>query len=265
MASEEVVVRMKAFLAGTLGHVQKQLRGRRKQIAGEAVHEARKLIKKLRAVLRLARKMAAPAKLKPVAAHLREAAHRLGPLRDAEVLRTTVRELKKREEPAPPPMSAGDPASALREARTHLRRAEMAVRKLTAAEWDAAGLKAGLRRLYKRSCQAMRRAGKSMSDDDLHLWRRRTKDLYYSLELLPENDRNRKLVEKIKQLASHLGDDHDLAFLQQHVSSHAPGRSHRSLLRRARKRRGPLQKKAFKEGRRVLGQGTHDFVKHALA
>jgi CHAD domain-containing protein len=264
MASEEVAVRVKSFLRETLDHAQKQLRGRPQQMVGEPVHEARKSIKQLRAVLRLAREMADKEKLESVATHLREAAHRLGPLRDAEVLRATIQGLKKRDEPAPPPMEIGDPRAVLRQTRAHLRQAATALRKLIDSEWDTDGLKAGLRRLYKRSRHAMRQARKSESDDYLHLWRRRTKDLYYALKVLPGDGGDRALIKKIEQITSHLGDDHDLAFLQQHVSSQAPGTSHHSLLRRARKRRGPLQKKAFKDGRRVLDQSAHAFARRIL-
>jgi hypothetical protein len=52
-----------------------------------------------------------------------------------------------------------------------------------------------------------------------------------------------------------LGAEDGLVFLEQHVSSQATGNTHDALLRRAAKRRGPLQKKTFKEGRNLLHRG----------
>ena len=97
-SSADLVARIKSFLADELQDARRALEGGSGRVSGEAVHEARKSIKKLRAVLRLVQKMADPKKVHSVATHLREAAHRLGPMRDAEVLRATVQSLRKRGE-----------------------------------------------------------------------------------------------------------------------------------------------------------------------
>jgi CHAD domain-containing protein len=265
MDPAKVTTRLKSSLRKKLRQAREQLKDPPTKIAGQPVHKARKSIKKLRALLRLARRMADKKRLRPVAAHLREAAHCLGPLRDAVVLRETVRGLKKREDPTPPPMEIGAPWGALHQARAQLRSADGAMRKLLASEWDTGGLEAGLRRLYKRSRNAMKRAAKSKSDDDLHTWRRRLKDLYYARKVLPNGGRTRVLVKRIKLLTSHLGHDHDLAFLQQHVLSQVTGNTHDALLRRAAKRRKPLQKMTFKVGRDLLHREAKAFTKNVSA
>ena len=108
----------------------------------------------------------------------------------------------------------------------------------------------------------MRKARKSRSDEDLHTWRKRTKDLYYALNLLSGKDR--ASVKKLKHLTSNLGDDHDLAFLQQHASSQRAGRAHSALSHRAAKKRKPLQKKTFRKGSKLLDAGFHRLIDGVL-
>jgi CHAD domain-containing protein len=141
MDPAKATTRLKLSLRKKLRQAREHLKGAPTDIADESVHKARKAIKKLRALLRLAWKMADKKRLRPVAAHLREAAHRLEPLRDAAVLRETVRGLRKRDDPAAPPLEIGAPRAALHQARAQLRITEDAMRKLLASDWDNCGIR----------------------------------------------------------------------------------------------------------------------------
>jgi CHAD domain-containing protein len=248
MKPEKVTARLRSFLKAEMTQARRHLQTAAHRNSGSAIHDARKTIKKLRAGLRLAADMADPEVLETVAVPLREAAHRLGPLRDARVLSATAKGLTKRGEtplPETPPPAA---YALLREARAQLRSAELALQRLLKIEFDPKGARAGLRRLYRKAQWAMRDAGK-IDDETLHAWRRRAKDFYYSLELI---DAGGRYAKKIKLLTELLGDDHDLAFFARHYASPAGTDAHRPLFRRLKTKRQRLQKKAFRLGERLL-------------
>lgn len=229
--------------------------------AEEPVHVARKSIKKMRAALRLAEEMA-PARLIDAVGHaLRDAAHALGPLRDHLVLAETARALAPRREKAPPEPEPPAATPLLKRASGRLRQAAGHLSRLIDAGFDEKGVEAGLRRLYKRAAQRMDKACKSQSDEDLHAWRRRSKDLLYVLELI---EAPAGLVKKFDKLTSRLGDDHDLAVFIAHHNSTAGKRAHGKLLDRAKQRRGPLQKKAFRLGEKVFADSPRKFVRKVV-
>ncbi len=81
--------------------------------------------------------------------------------------------------------------------------------------WKA--IEAGLQSTYAQARSAMSEVRDKSSDETLHEWRKRTKDLRYELELLqciwPETIE--PLVEQSHRLTDLLGDDHDLAVLRE--------------------------------------------------
>jgi CHAD domain-containing protein len=254
MTAAKTTAHLKSFLRAEMKRARRQLQRAGHRHAAGPVHDARKTIKKLRAALRLAETMMTePARIEAVAVPLREAAHRLGPLRDALVLGHTARKLRQRGEkplPAPPAPTAGA-AALLQEARAQLRRAEGGLRRLLQDNLDPDGLGNGLRLLYRSARRAMRRADDDPDDENLHAWRRRTKDFYYTLEVVgaPARDMN-----KVKRLTEFLGDDHDLALLARACASPAELEAHRPLFKRLRRKRRRLQKKAFQLGKRILAE-----------
>jgi len=263
MKGHDLVTRLESFLPAELRRVQRSLATADRRNSGEPVHEARKGIKKLRAALRLARNMAPKKSLDAVGIPLREAAHALGPLRDHLVLKKTGKELAKRGEELPPEPEGPETAPLLKRTRTELGRAAGGLRGLLRLGFDETGAEAGLRGLYRRAQKAMRTAGKNKkgSDEDLHAWRRRAKDLCYALGLI---DAPVECIEKLQRLTEFLGDDHDLASFAQTHRSAGVRRTHHRLFKRAGKRRGALQKKAFRLGRKAFHRGTTEFVRRAL-
>lgn len=209
------------------------LGGRAEGDVEEVVHDARKRFKKVRAVVRLARAGLGRKVAGRENARFRDAGRPLSAVRDAGVLVATLDKLAA---------SGGDPAAlaALGPARDLLVRRQEAVRRevldaadvrpglvatLTTARRDAKGwevdgdgwdaLGPGLGRIYRQGARARRAATDAPTDEHLHEWRKRVKDLWYALTILrpirPAALDGR--IDLAHALADRLGDDHDLAVL----------------------------------------------------
>jgi CHAD domain-containing protein len=200
----------------------------------KAVHNARKAIKKERALLRLARGAMPGEQRRHENAALRKAARRLSGARDADVMIGSVAALAAR--------CAGQlPASTFDAVREHLesRRAaevggsngsrldaravqDLGVVRARVDGWeiradDWAAIDQGLRRSYRRGREALKRARQSRSLEDLHAWRKRAKDLWYHERLLAPaaGPGVRGQAKDAHRLADLLGDDHDLGVLRE--------------------------------------------------
>mgnify|MGYP001602191667 CR=1 FL=1 len=82
MPAHDLATRIESFLPAELRRTRLALQHASARHSGKPVHEARKSIKKLRAVLRLACGMAPKKRIEGVAVPLREAAHALAPMRE---------------------------------------------------------------------------------------------------------------------------------------------------------------------------------------
>jgi CHAD domain-containing protein len=199
----------------------------------EAIHDARKSLKKARSLLRLARAAFVPDERRREAAVLREAGHRLSEARDADVMVSALEELAER-------FSGMAPQRTFAAARTRLvaeRKIER-VRSLESAaaaavaidlqairrELDDATLRCGgwralaegLLRSYRRGRTAFTLARAEPTPEHLHDWRKRVKDLWYHLRLLKPISEStmRGHADEAHRLSELLGDDHDLWVLR---------------------------------------------------
>ncbi len=198
----------------------------------EAIHDARKRLKKTRSLIRLARADFDTPFRRQVNAQLREAGRSLSARRDAYALvETSVRLLEASEEQrfteplkrlqawletrtdksSEDDSEDGVGAVAARLAET---RDRVAAQHAGAAGWRA--LEPGLRLQYMRGRDELRELDNASSDEDWHEWRKRAKDLWYHLDLLrnawPEVVK--PLADQASHLADLLGEDHDLAVLR---------------------------------------------------
>lgn len=204
-----------------LGHLQED------HLAPTVVHDIRKRVKKLRALLRLVR----PGMRDVQAAEnviLRDAGQALSGSRDAAVRLATFDRL-----------ISGNSDSAILALRAHLV-AEAAMpappppdlRQIftdlahRAADWELHGsdrriLGEGLAETRTRARAAMRAARASSSDEALHDWRKRAKDHWYQARLFtaiwPEV--MKPLIIEAGRLGEALGDHHDLAVLAEHLQA----------------------------------------------
>lgn len=192
----------------------------------EAVHEARKDLKKTRAVLRLARSGMAPKAYRRRNRALRDLGRELSAARDAHVLEETLEALSER-------FSGQAPKSLFKSPRLPdapaVDRGASADRLAAAAsdveQWPLAGVDErvwaeGVATSYQRGCKAFARADSLPTNANLHEWRKRVKDLWYHERLLRDSwdGMLKAQADEAKTLSQLLGDDHDLAVLAEHVS-----------------------------------------------
>jgi CHAD domain-containing protein len=239
-----------------------------------AVHEARKDVKKARALLRLFRRSLGASAYRRENRALRNAGRELSVLRDAHVLRDTVDAVAER-------FAGRLPAGAFDALRARFGAGEVPAEEVTRAvdaargrlartlirvdAWDAHGadqaaLRKELRRTYARGARAMERAARDPSDEALHEWRKRVKDLRYQQQLIRPAwpDVLSAQAKAAKELAELLGDDHDLAVLAQRAREGQDTRFD-AVLELAGRRRGELQDEAFRLGRRVYAEAPKRF------
>lgn len=194
----------------------------------DAIHQARKSVKMVRALLRL---IGYHGKTKP--AHieqLRLAAHRLAGLRDADAIFATLELLQSESPGVLTATTLRLPRLAL-EARRQDARAR-AGRAITGARTALASLAeqlpdrvegprrvrelhAGVAKGYRRAWKAMRGLSPDSSVTRFHRWRRRVKEHWYHIRLIQDLDADAKVrAGKLKKLETLLGEAHNLALLR---------------------------------------------------
>ena len=199
----------------------------------EAIHDARKRIKKVRAVLHLAGSdLTDDRALK----HLRRGSHALSPLRDMDAMIEAARTLRPSRRAGQTTLAGvinrqltAEKTRLNTTARRHAVRAETArvldrLRR-DARDWhwkhiDDARLAKAIKRCYKRARNAMNDARTERQEERFHNWRKRVKTLWYGLRLLEDRaPRLRRSIADLKRLETWLGDDHNLIVLQEHFTS----------------------------------------------
>lgn len=240
----------------------------------EAVHDARRHLKRARAVLRLLRPTLGDTWYDRENGDLRGIARILGPGRDAVVLMQTMDGLiddasddgERDALVEARPMvekhadelreQTPDLAQALRRAATRLRDAATRIEGWDLSEDGADALAAGLHRSYRQGRQRMAKALRDQTDEAYHDWRKRVKDLLYQATLL-KRATGGKLRKRLDKLADVLGDDHDLAVLRQ-ATDVAP------LHDAIRAKQAHLRRRAAKLGRRVYDDKPRAFVESLI-
>jgi CHAD domain-containing protein len=217
------------------------LAGESGEDTAEAVHETRKDLKKLRALLRLVRVQIGEEVYARENARFRDSGRLLAGARDAEVKLGTLASLAERFEDEFPTHNLRPLSAALNSERATMTDElssdvddgprNQAVRELEAgraraADWplDGGGWKlfaAGLERTYRRGRDGYLDTARDASTEHVHEWRKRVKDLWYELRVL----RNTwpalvsDLADEAHHLADLLGDHHDLAVLDEDLSN----------------------------------------------
>ena len=202
----------------------------------EAVHSARKALKKERSLLRLSRGTLATGDRRRENDALRHAGRQMSAARDAEVMIQALDDLSDRFAGQVPmqPFTAireqliaeRDPARAslldsgvTREVADELKavRGRIDEWHLRHGGWRA--VEPGLDRSYRRGRAAFDRAQADSTVENLHEWRKRTKDLWYHLRVLAPTSPGIMggQAKDAHRLGDILGDDHDLAVLRERL------------------------------------------------
>jgi CHAD domain-containing protein len=249
----------------------------------EAVHEARKNFKKIRAVLRLVRDEIGEEVYKPENVCYRDAGRRLAPVRDSFVQVETLDLVTTYFAET----LAHDAFDALREALVqwheetqHRLLAEegaadevvvtLAEARARIDDWpiehnDTAAFHGGLRRVYKRGRNRLVDGTHAPGAAILHEWRKRVKYLWYHVRILQPTwpDPLEELGAELHDLSSILGDHHDLAVLRETVIEEArggDGPTVQSLTGLVEQRQAALQSAAWPLGRRIYAEDPDAFV-----
>jgi inorganic pyrophosphatase len=268
-----------------LDEALEHLTGPHKGPRDEAVHEARKCFKKVRAVLRLVRPVIGEKSYRAENACFRDAGRPLTEVRDAKIFVEALDRLAEHFQEYVVGRSFADVRRALQ---GNLR----AVRKRVLDEQDAfavvaeevrqargrvkgwadmpnkwAAVGGGLEEVHRRAGDARGDAAADPTVERLHEWRKQAKYLRYQLEVLrplwPE--RMEELADEADRMGEVLGDDHDLAALRQMLND-VPGRyggegDREVLLALIDRRRAELQAEALLLGRRFFQDGARGFAR----
>ncbi len=245
--------------------------------AAEAIHGARKDMKKLRTVLRLLRAELGRKRYRRANARFRDAGRALSASRDAEVKLATLDSLAEKATLPTPAIDAwrrilerdrGAAASAPAAGRAVAEAIELIEGGLEEIQgWELAGdrwkpVGSGLKRTYRRGRRAMRAAERDGTEADFHEWRKRAKDLWYELRLFA-GAWPRPLeaaAEEAHALSEQLGDHHDLAVLREDLRERNLGESETAALEEAIDRRqAELAAAALPLGRRLYAERPRDF------
>jgi CHAD domain-containing protein len=256
----------------------------------EAVHDTRKAIKRVRALVRLMRDELGERTFARENGALRDVARRLAGARDAEVMASTLDRLLEGHERGlarrPPVVALRAQLAAERDQAARRGLGDAATRDATlnelyavrarVATWSLSrqpGLRLaepGLRRLYRQGRRRRGRARRAKGRDTraLHQWRKRVKDLRYAAQMLGLEE----LAKRADDLQERLGDEHDLALLAERVNAPdsplAGGgrrrkRTRKGVLKLIARRRAGLREQALREGRRLYKRKPKEFAKRA--
>jgi CHAD domain-containing protein len=271
--------------------VASELRKSSDGVAGRAlrehsVHDARKRVKKIRAVLHLLRKELGDDYQK-LNERVRSAAHRLSAVRDADALLGMMKDLRQRFRDVITPAIAHTATATLKGRRrtAYARRAGRQLgivrqtlvrskRPLRSTIRDVASRRAmrdGVQRGYRRARRAMTKATAAQSEDaQFHEWRRRVKDHWYQLRLIEGVSRRARTnvhgrVRSLKRLQDCLGDDHNLVVLRGTIleQPHRFGKPEAiaAILGCVDQRQAVLRRRAVRRGRKLFSRKPSSFRK----
>lgn len=243
--------------------------------ASVAVHETRKCMKRLRALLRLIRPAIGEQAFRSENAHLRDIGAMLSGTRDRHVLIETMSKL----EAASGHNGLGDgvrkllmeqngqqgddvDAAAMKQALKELDEARKRLSRLriSGRGFDIVG--AGLEASYRKARRAFREAYENSEDEAFHEWRKGAQQHWRHMVLLarawPECLEAR--INEARDLSQLLGDDHDLAILAAFVGSERataiPPKQVALIEKLARERQAELRKIARPIGDRLFAESA---------
>ena len=246
----------------------------------DAVHTARKAIKRARAALRLLRDPLGEETFKRENTVLRDAGRCLAPVRDARSLVDACQAFRKRHSN----LLQGEAYDALTtqlqarldNQRHELQRTGAILQKcmaltttcnehLSQRHIDSAHtVERGLERIFHKGRKTRAGAKKDGSPRALHEWRKQVKYLSNALKVLDDpSPALRKIAKRSDKLADRLGEDHDLAELVSCLADPQLAISvdeQRHLLSLIERRRARLQKKAHAIGSKIYRRKPRYFV-----
>lgn len=280
-AAEGIRRIVRSQLDGSVGKLERH----RGDEVTDAVHSARKSLKRLRATVRLVRDDIGDERYDTENAFFRDTARHLSDARDSEVMVQTLDALRERYAEELPPHAWAEFHRSLVEdrdrAQARLRRNGEQLDRVIDDLRDAHGrpeawsfehrgfdvVAAGLERIYRRGRRELKAARRLRSSEALHEWRKSVKYLRHSAEILEPVAPKRlgRIASGARELGDVLGEDHDLAVLRgialERTDRFPERDSQERLLDLIDRRRAQLQKRAFKLGKRIYADKPRRFVR----
>ena len=255
---------------GRIDHAIDELRGKTDSTAEQAVHEARKDLKKLRALLRLARGELGESSFARENTCFRDAGRELAAARDSDVMLDTLKALDL------PAALGRDLRKAIQAHRTRdgdgrraaaagvvamLREAHGRVDDWPLERNSFAALRDGLRRTYRRGRRDFKAVQANPSAEGLHEWRKRVKELWYHHTLLRPlwPPVMQAVGDEAHELADRLGDDHDLVMLAAWIRENTDAEP--EFYEAVDRRRAELQAEAMILGARLYADKPSSYVR----
>lgn len=230
-ASESVPEEIKRIVLEEIDSATDQLSRGNSKKRDEAVHEARKSVKKMRGVLRLVQPELGGL-FGTENTRLRDLGRKLSEIRDAEAIIEVFDSLLEKfkdnlrveslasirrglEKGKRETEQAANVDAVIRRAISTLRTATRRVKAWPLENEGFQAIAPGLENTYRRGRKAMAAAQKSARPEDFHDWRKRVKDHWYHVRLLENlwTEVMQAHEASLKNLETWLGDDHNLVVL----------------------------------------------------
>jgi CHAD domain-containing protein len=236
-ADESVPEGIKRIVKEEFDSALGQLSGNSRGNVAVSIHEARKSVKKIRAVLRLIRAELA-GDYQSENRRLQAVGRKLSELRDAGVMVETLDKVKAKYHDQIGGHSldlirrgiVARKKQAEKQAKTGKLFAQLAgtlrgcakrVNKWRLHTDGFAAIAPGLEESFRRARKAMAQARKHPQPENYHQWRKRVKDHWYHVRLLKDlpSDAIRVEEKSLKRLDTLLGDDHNLVVLRENITA----------------------------------------------
>lgn len=251
------------------------------RLADKCVHAARQSVKKARAAIRLLRLAMDEADYRRENAALRDAGRRLSPLRDATSLLDAFDALASRHANALRGVEVAslhrwllakrtlarhvlvDAPAELRQCADSLEGCRERVRRSNLAHAEHTTTIKGLRRIYRKGRKAFAHACQAQTSEALHEWRKQVKYLLNAVASLSGMSAHpsHKVFKRAERVAKWLGDDHDLAMLQDAIRDSAIDSGTAATLNGLiGPRRAKLQGRALGDGRKLFARKPKRFA-----
>jgi CHAD domain-containing protein len=248
----------------------------------EAIHEARKSVKKVRAIADLVaaddgRGLAGCLK------RIRKVNRTLSRLRDADAMLEILAKLRKMHPQTfdehtfarmrrrltaskQTMMKTAEEGGAWKKIDRALRRLRRDARRWQPTHRRFGAIAAGIRQSYRRGRKALARAKERQDAADFHEWRKQMKSLWYHLRLIAWCHRGIGAdVRVLHQAETWLGDDHNAVVLCEELSKGAPLCDLERLRRAANQYQCDLRQKTIAKASRIYSRTPRRFVRHLEA
>jgi len=233
--------------------------------ADERIHDVRVRLKIIRSLLRLVQSQVAPARLAAVKENIVSIKDAFADYRDEGVVRKWLANFAAKNTKMRHRLGLAAARGNPPEVSEGIFRAVVDLRRnLQSLEMDRAAaddLSEACGEAYRRARKRWREARKDASDEFMHEWRKRVKDLLYQVEALDDMSLLKKLPSEVGKLADVLGDYHDLSL----ISARMTDRGEARLRRRIQSRKNDLSRHAQALGKKLFRRKPSAFVKKLRA